>query len=50
MKLKSFKMPVISSWKYAGASANPNGALVYSYLPKSELKAVFDIEGLSNGM
>ena len=43
-------MPVISSWKYTGACANPNGNLMYSYFLKGELKAVFGIEGLSNGM
>ena len=43
-------MPVISSWKIAGACANPNGTLTYSYFPKGELKANFGIEGLSNGM
>ena len=39
-KLKSFKIPVISSWKYAGACASPKGTLTYSYLPKGELNAV----------
>ena len=43
-------MPVIRSWKYVGACANPNGTLTYLYFPKGELKAVFGIEGLSNGM
>ena len=40
-KLKSFKMPVMSSWKYAGACASPKGTLTYSYLPNGELNAVF---------
>ena len=43
-------MPVISSWKQAGACANPNGTLTYLYFPKGELKGVFGIEDLSNGM
>ena len=50
MKLKSFRMPVISSWKYAGACAKPNRTFTYSYFPKGELKVVFGIEDLSNGM
>ena len=49
-KLKSFRMPVISSWKYAGAGSNPNGTLMYSYFLKGELKSVFGIKGLSYGM
>ena len=49
-KLKSFKIPVINSWKYAGACASPKGALTYSYLPKGELNAVLGIEDLSRGI
>ena len=43
-------MPVINSWKYAGACARPNGTFIYSYFPKGELKAVYGIDGLSKGM
>ena len=49
-KLKSFRIPVIGSWKYAGACAKPNRTFTYSNFPKGELKAVLGIEGLSNGM
>ena len=49
-KLKSFNIPVISSWKYAGACASPKGTLTYSYLPKGELNAVLGIEYLSRGI
>ena len=49
-KSKSFKIPVISSWKYAGAWARPQGTLPYSYLAKGELNAVLDIEDLSEGL
>ena len=40
MKLKSFRIPVISSWKYAGACARPNGTFMYSNFPKAKLKAL----------
>ena len=46
-KSKSFKIPVISCWKYAGAWASPKGILMYLYLPKGELNAVLGIEDLS---
>ena len=48
-KLKSFKISVISSWKYAGVCASPKGTLTYSYLPKGELNAALGIEDLSRG-
>ena len=34
VKSKSFKILVISSWKYTGAWANPKGTVTYLYLPK----------------
>ena len=37
-------MPVMSSWKYAGACASPKGTLTYSYLPNGELNAVLGME------
>ena len=40
----------MSSWKYAGACAKPNGTFTYSDFPKDELNAVLGIEGLSKGM
>ena len=49
-KLKSFKIPVINSWKYAGVCASPKGTLMYSYFPKGELNAVLGIEDLSRGI
>ena len=49
-KLKSFKIPVINSWKYAGAWASPNGTLTITYLLKGELNAILGIEDLSWGM
>ena len=49
-KLKSFKIPVVNSWKYAGVWASPNGTLMYSYLPKGELNAILGIEDLSKGI
>ena len=39
-KLKSFNIPVISSWKYAGACASPKGTMMYLYTPNGEMKAV----------
>ena len=39
-KVKSFRMPVISSWKWAGTCAKPNGTFMYSYFLKGELKVV----------
>ena len=49
-KLKSFKTPVISSWKYAGAYASPKGTMTYSYLPHGELKTTLGMEDLSKGI
>ena len=49
-KLKSFRVPVINSWKYAGAWVSPNGTVTYSYFPKCELNAVLGIEDSSRGM
>ena len=49
-KLKSFNIPVISSWKYAGACAGPNGTLIYSYFPNGEVKAVLGMDSSSKGM
>ena len=46
-KLKSFKIPVINSWKYAATCANVKGPLTYSYCLRGELNAVFCIEDLS---
>ena len=41
-----FKMPVMSSWKYAGACASQEGTLTYSYLPNVELNAILGMEDL----
>ena len=49
-KSKSFKMPVMSSWKYARACASPKGTLMYSYLPNGELNTVLGMEELSKGI
>ena len=49
-KSKSFRMPVISSWKYAGACASPKGTLTYLYLPNGELNAVLGMKDLSSGI
>ena len=50
VKLKSFRIPVINSWKYAGAWASPNVTLMYSYMLKGELNTVLGIEDLSKGI
>ena len=50
VKVKSFKIPVITSWKYVGACGSPKGTLMYSYLPNGELNAVLGIEDLSRGI
>ena len=50
VKLKSFRIPVINPWKYAGAWASPNGTFTYSYFPKGELNAILGIEDSSRGM
>ena len=39
-KEKSFKIPVIISWKYAGACMSPKGTLMYLYFPNGEVNAV----------
>ena len=49
-KSNSFKMPVISSWKYAGACASLKGTLTYSYLPNGEFNAILGMEDLSRGI
>ena len=49
-KLKSFKMAVMSSWKYAGACASPKGTLTYLYLPTCELNATSGMEDLPKGI
>ena len=38
-KLKSFNIPVISSWKYTGACVSPKGTLMYLYFLNDEVKA-----------
>ena len=50
VKLKSFKIPVINSLKFAGALANLKGTLTYSYFLKGELNAVLGVEDLSKGI
>ena len=49
-KSNYFKIPVISSWKFAGACASLKGTLMYSYLPNGELNAVLGIEDLCRGI
>ena len=49
-KGKSLSIPVINSWKYAGACARSNGTFIYSYFLKGELKAVLGVDDLSRGM
>ena len=49
-KLKSFRMPVMTSWRYAGACVSPKGTLTHSYLPNGELNAVLGMEDLSRGI
>ena len=49
-KLKSFKMPVMSSWKYVGACASLKGTVIYSYLPNGELNAILGMEDLFKGI
>ena len=50
MKLKSFNIPVMSSWKYAGACASPNCTLTYSKFPNGEVKAVLGMASSSKRM
>ena len=49
-KEKSFKTPVISSWKYAGACVSPKGTLMYLYFPNGEMNAVLGIGDPSRGI
>ena len=49
-KLKSFMMPVMTSWKHAGACASPKGTLMYSHLPNGELNIKLGMEDLSRGI
>ena len=49
-EVKSFNIPVIGSWKYAGACASPKGTLMYSYVPNGEVKAVLGMDASSKGM
>ena len=49
-KEKSFKTPVISSWKYAGACASPKGTLMYLYFQNGDVNAVSGIEDSSEGI
>ena len=49
-EIEIFQILVISSWKYAGACANPNGTLTYSHFPNDELKVVLRMEEVSNGI
>ena len=49
-KSKSFRMPVMSSWKYAKACVSPKGTLTYLYLPNGELNAVLGMYDLSRGI
>ena len=49
-KLKSFNIPVMSSWKYAGACTSPNGTLTYAYFSNGEVMAVLGMDSSSKGM
>ena len=44
--VKSFRTPVMSSWKYA----SPKGTFMYLYFPNGEVNAVLVIDDSSNGM
>ena len=50
MKENSFKTPVISSWKHAGACMSPKGTLMYMYSPNGEVNAVLGIEDSYKGI
>ena len=50
MKKKSFMIPVLSSWKYAGACVSPKGTLMYSCFSNGEVNAVLGIEDSSKGI
>ena len=41
-------MPIMSSWKYAGACVSPKGTLIY--ILNGEVNAVLGIEDLSKGI
>ena len=43
-------MPVMSSWKYAGACVSPKGTLIYLYFPKGDVKVVLGMEDLTKGI
>ena len=47
---KSFKLPVINSWKYAGACVSPKGTLMYLCFTNGEVNAVLGIEDSSKGI
>ena len=49
-KLKSFNIPIICSWKYAGACVSPKGTLMYLYIPTGEVKAVLGMDTSSKGI
>ena len=49
-KLKSFDIPVLSFWKYAGACASPKGTLMYLYFPNGQVKAVLGMDASSKGI
>ena len=48
--LKSFNIPVMSSWKYAGACASQKGTLMYSYFPNGEVMPVLGMDASSKGI
>ena len=50
VKLKSFNIPVMSSWKYAGACASPKDTLIYLYFPNGKVKSVFGMDASSKGI
>ena len=50
VKVKSFNIPVMRFWKYAGACVSQKGTLMYLYFPNGEVNAVLGIEDLSEGI
>ena len=50
VKWKSFNIPVMSSWKYTGACASPNGTLTYSKFPNGKVKVVLGMDSSSKRM
>ena len=46
-KLKSFNIPFMNSWKYAGACVSPKGTLIYLYFPNVEVNAVLGMDASS---